>query len=235
MTERGKEVMKNSNNYSELDRDIRFDILRAIGLLCVILAHVSPPAILDQMRNFDVPLMVIVSSAVYGLSKSAKNRNYMSYLKDRFIRLVVPTWIFLLFFFLLAYLFSKLINKTFPFSVEIIITSFSLDSGIGYVWIIKVFLLTALVMPLLMNLYKATNSTTAYLIIICMFYVFYELFYYIYSHFGISSSILNNYFLYLLPYGCVAGFGLVLPQIKNKIAIVSAISGLYPICRTHSS
>ena len=37
------------------------DFLKLLGLFCIILAHVNPPAIIMQIRNFDVPLMVILS------------------------------------------------------------------------------------------------------------------------------------------------------------------------------
>lgn len=37
------------------------DFLKLVGLFCIILAHVGPPAVVMQLRNFDVPLMVILS------------------------------------------------------------------------------------------------------------------------------------------------------------------------------
>lgn len=46
-------------------RDSSVDIMRAIGLLCVILAHINPPSLLLQIRSFDVPLMLFVSGLVY--------------------------------------------------------------------------------------------------------------------------------------------------------------------------
>jgi fucose 4-O-acetylase-like acetyltransferase len=53
-------------------RDIRFDILKVIGLFCIILAHVSPPSLIFQLRNFDVPLMVMISGSVFYLSSFKK-------------------------------------------------------------------------------------------------------------------------------------------------------------------
>lgn len=37
------------------------DFLKMLGLLCIMLAHVNPPQIIMQLRNFDVPFMVILS------------------------------------------------------------------------------------------------------------------------------------------------------------------------------
>ena len=81
-------------------RDDRIDVLRAIGLLCIVLAHVDPPSFILQLRNFDVPLMVLISGSTFYITANNRRQNtYLSYLIDRIFRLVVPTWIFLLFFF----------------------------------------------------------------------------------------------------------------------------------------
>ena len=79
-------------------RDIKFDLMRIIGLAAIILAHTSPPWPISQLRNFDVPLMVIVSGAVFGLSSNNKI-NYFHYLIGRTARLLLPTYIFLIIFF----------------------------------------------------------------------------------------------------------------------------------------
>ena len=41
-------------------RDYNIDILRAIGSLLVILAHVRPPEIILNFRSFDVILLVFI-------------------------------------------------------------------------------------------------------------------------------------------------------------------------------
>ena len=46
------------------------DFLKIIGLSCIILAHVNPPAWIMMLRSFDVPLMVIISSILAELSYS---------------------------------------------------------------------------------------------------------------------------------------------------------------------
>lgn len=38
------------------------DILKVIGLLGFVLAHVTPPTVIFQFRNFDVVLMILVSA-----------------------------------------------------------------------------------------------------------------------------------------------------------------------------
>ena len=117
---------------TERRKDI--DILKTIALLCIILAHVYPPDNLFQIRNFDVVMMIMIS-AYLGLN-NYKNGNYFKYLLKRICRLVIPTWIFLIIFFLINYIFK--INN---FSFSQIVDSFKLNYGIGYVWIIRIYLI----------------------------------------------------------------------------------------------
>lgn len=79
-----------------MKREKYIDVLKVIGLLGIILAHVQPPEVLFQLRNFDVVLMILVS-AYLGL-QSKKSEKLISYLIKRFKRLVIPTWIFISFF-----------------------------------------------------------------------------------------------------------------------------------------
>ena len=57
------------------ERNVSIDILKMIGILFVILAHVSPPGIVTQIRSFDVPLLVIIS-AMLGVKSIEKIQNY---------------------------------------------------------------------------------------------------------------------------------------------------------------
>lgn len=56
-------VLKNKNGmlFLKKERILRYDILKVIALLCIILAHVNPNGLVFQLRNFDVPLMIIIS------------------------------------------------------------------------------------------------------------------------------------------------------------------------------
>lgn len=83
-------------------RMFSLDLLRVLGLLCIILAHVSPPNIIFQIRNFDVPFMVMISGILFNLTNIEKDDkvNIMEYVKKRFVRLVIPVWIFLSILFL---------------------------------------------------------------------------------------------------------------------------------------
>ena len=197
-------------------RTIKYDILRTIGLLAIILAHVNPPDLLFQIRNFDVPLMVFVSGAVYGLFP-AKEKNYFVYLFRRVGRLLLPTWILLSFYFFL-----------FPVSVENMISSYVLLDGIGYVWVIRVFILTALLMPLLFLLKRTFKKT--YIFFLLGVYLFYELFIQSYPQMSFLTDqpmidfLMANVVFYMLSYGFIAGLGLSIKDASQR-TILFILSG----------
>lgn len=111
----------------------------------IILVHCGAPKWLAQFRCFDVPLMFFVS----GLAISGKSiDNYPSYIFKRAKRLLIPTWGFLLIFFALLNGASLVLHKELP-AYNYFIESFAMIGGIGYVWIMRIFLLVAMATPLL--------------------------------------------------------------------------------------
>ena len=189
-------------------RDVGLDGLRTIGLLAIILAHVDPPGLLFQIRNFDVPLMILISGAVFNLS-SGSSKSYWSYFKSRVGRLLIPTWIFLSIFFALVFAITKAIGQTFPYSRNILLESFDLSSGTGYVWIIRVFipllLISFFLYEFLLNLYPVTHLENYSSI---NFFVQYILF-------------------YIIPYGIVAGLGFYITKLRGRsIGFLAIMFGL---------
>lgn len=148
-----------------MNRLKNIDILKIIGLLCIILAHVEPNGIIFQLRNFDVVLMIMISSYLFIINND-KNKSKIDckYLIKRIKRLLIPTWIFLVIFFI--------ISKTFTnYSLKAIIHSFLLHEGIGYVWVIRIYLMVAVLLPILVPMLKKKYS---YLVIIIL-YIIYEI------------------------------------------------------------
>jgi len=200
-------------------RDFRFDALRAIGLFAIIFAHVDPPATLFQLRNFDVPLMVLLMGTVYTLS-SSKNLDYFKYLYHRVFRLYVPTAIFLILFFLIKLVIANFSGTAFPYSKDVILSSFELTTGIGYVWIIRVFIIIALIMPFLWGRYQKIGNKK-FLWTLFFVYIGYEILSQIYPYSGLENYVLvdkifENIIFYLLPFGCVAGLGLAIKDLDRK-------------------
>ncbi len=132
------------------ERDSSIDIMRSIGLCCIILAHVSPPLIIFQLRNFDVPLMVFLSGYLFG-NRKVKIESFQafcSYLGKRCIRLVLPVWIFILLFVGIQFVFPQNFTTYYLNYPDKLWSSFLLMEGIGYVWIIRIFLCIAVLGPL---------------------------------------------------------------------------------------
>ncbi len=78
-------------------RNEKIDLLRFIGLIMIIFAHVGYSGFFMQIRNFDVPLMVVVSGMSFSIGY--KNESYIQYLWKRVKRLLFPVWIFLTIYF----------------------------------------------------------------------------------------------------------------------------------------
>ncbi|OJG26743.1 hypothetical protein RU98_GL003130 [Enterococcus caccae] len=125
------------------------------------LAHVMPKGFFFQLRTFDVPLMAFLIGASY--VKSKQKDSVLSYIWKRFKRLIVPAWIFLSIYFIIITVECLLLRKEFLYTKEILLKSYTLESGIGYVWIIRVFFLVSILLPALYLLSKKseTNLKTA--------------------------------------------------------------------------
>ena len=142
------------------------DFLKFIGLTGIILAHVGSPNYVIMIRNFDVPLMVLLSSMLAAKSIKKYNSN-IAYWISRIKRLVIPTWIFLVIYFIIKAIIT---NKT--TSIEYDLVSFILTKyGIGYIWIILIYLYSALLIPL----FKKIKFSTKNNIIILLIYLLYEI------------------------------------------------------------
>lgn len=79
------------------------DFLKFFGLTLIIIAHVGSPDWLLMLRNFDVPLMVMLSSILGERSYRKYESEGTILVKDYYIsrikRLVIPAWMFLSVYF----------------------------------------------------------------------------------------------------------------------------------------
>ena len=139
------------NSVGEKQRDLRIDILRVLAILLIILAHGKDlPKILYNVRAFDVVLMAILLGMSYILSYKPK-QSYFNYVKKRFIRLIIPTWLFLTVYFLVTNGVKLIVGAPF-YEWSIVRDSYLLTGGIGFVWIIWIYFAIALVSPLIATL-----------------------------------------------------------------------------------
>ena len=97
-----EKFIQSSLNNMEFERKNSIDILRCIALLGIIIIHCGPTSlIVQQLRGFDVPLMVFLSGVSYKISSNRNKSTYKQYLWRRFKRLIVPTWLFITFYIVL--------------------------------------------------------------------------------------------------------------------------------------
>lgn len=234
-------------------QDIRFDILKAIGIVCIVLAHtISRNSLLFELRNFDVPLMVLVSGSLFYISSYSTSFKYLKYLKKRLLRLLAPMWLFLTLFFFVNYLTIQVIGIGSQYSFQQMIKAyFCLNFGYydnWYTWIFRVFILMAVIAPLILSLWRILNKFT-FLLMITAIYTGYELLYYLIGY-RTSLNILksadlsplakqifmfiydvsiNQILFYVLPYGCLFGLGILAVNLNRQeyVKLFWVFSGIF--------
>src|SRR5689334_21423356 len=128
-------------------RDFSIDFLRCVGAFVVMAAHVGAPAWFFQLRNFGTPMLVVVSALSAAVVFRHRRLDPWLFLKRRLLKLTLPAWTFLTFFFMVVLAYSAVLGKPFPFSRDDLVDSYALRSGIGYVWIFRIYIVIALLTP----------------------------------------------------------------------------------------
>ncbi|MDE6860115.1 MAG: acyltransferase [Duncaniella sp.] len=153
------------NKTIKASRDPYIDFLRAFGLLLLVVAHTSAPSVIAAIRTFDVPLMVFVSALCYKPLRGG----YLTYARKRFVRLYKPVFIFLTLFFLAETASLILIGKPMLNYMQIAGSYLLLNNpSIGYVWIMRVFIIMALAIPFLYILSQRINWTELCMIVLSL-------------------------------------------------------------------
>lgn len=189
-------------------RDFSIDLLRFIGISLIILAHVSIPDDLKQVRAFDVPLMVFVSGLAYS-NKSIKDVGKF-YIR-RFLRLVVPVYLYLSLYFAAVFILFNLVFNQNPYPLEKVVDTYLLLGGIGFVWIIRVFLIISIITPLLLPLARSKVNIFVAIIFGLLFFIFYHK---ITSWAFFNNTLAQEYLLYGIGYGLLFYMGLIYERLS---------------------
>lgn len=185
-----------------MDRNHSIDFLRSIGTLLIILAHVSAPKLLTDIRSFDVITLVFISGMSIGYSKK---KSYKQYIGSRIKKLLLPAYI-------AAFLICSIIGlgsivfDGINISWNYVIRSFLLIDGnsIGFIWIVKVYLFIAMLLPIIQAFEnRIVNSNNLYIVI----FIFLVLTSVCIKYFN-SSIVVNEYLYYAIQYSLVALIGL---------------------------
>lgn len=142
-----------------IERDVSIDVLRWLALTGIIMVHISPSPFWEQVRSFDVPMMVFLSAYCFSQSSYIKVDSYKAYCIKRFKRLVLPCW-----FFLIAYFFVYYKVLCHPIDWLNVGLCFSLLTP-WYLWIIRIFVLMSLIAPLIMRPVMRMSSKVFFLTI----------------------------------------------------------------------
>lgn len=197
--------MMESENKNRL---LYVDILRILFILCIILAHVSPPFYLHEIRSFDVVGLVILSS--FFLKETKSLAEYRGMILKRLRRLLLPTYICLTIVFIFICILSILLKMPYPYDFKEILLSYGLVDGIGYVWIVRVLLINCILSPLIIKYAKLSGSLFYSIFFISLFSVSV-------LSLRINTNILTNYvLLYTLGYYFIGSLGYRLKTCTNK-------------------
>ncbi len=209
-------------------RNVNVDLMRLFGLFVIIMAHANPPGWIFQLRNFGTPLLIVASAITYSIIYGQRTLETGRFLAKRLPRLVFPAWLFLSVFFLLFFFAAALLEKAFPFTVEEIASSFLLYDGIGYVWILKVYIFLALMTPWALNFSKSTISNRHYFGFLVIVYALYEL-----SLPALQSlvsiswvSFFDSTVFTILPYGLLYLYGMRLSRLSNFSLLAVTLASL---------
>ena len=150
----------------EANRDVSIDICRIVGTLLVILAHVNIPEFVSELRSFDVILLVLISGICFkGTSRIS------TYIWKRIKKLVFPTWVLLFFLFGSTFVACIVLGRSQVYTSSQIWRSFLfLEGSIGYIWIVRVYLGIAIIIPFASKVVNKAHE----IIVLLAFYLFVE-------------------------------------------------------------
>ena len=155
-------------------RDYKIDNVRAIAMLCIILAHCGPPSILNNLRSFDVITLVFLSSYVINVNKIYDFKSYKEGIGRRAKRLFVPTGVFIVGMSIFQFVIYKIAGRNDLLTTKTVLNSFLLcENSIGYVWIMKVYFVNFAMTPLLIMLVKKIKHIWQYLMLVLIYFFTY--------------------------------------------------------------
>ena len=208
-------------------RSKSIDILKTIGIITIMLSHSRGlPYFVNYFRNYEVILLVMVSGMLY---KDVEDCSFSwKYVRKRLNRIVIPTWAFLVIFLVVLFVASIVLHMPFPYSKRDIIESFTMTNGIGYVWIMLVYCLISMGLPMIWNNYnklRKSNKQIFFYTVGVGIWAVYEIARRYLSGFSadiLPAYVLKNTVLYFVSYSIIAWIGSFLGR---KKAIVSLLIG----------
>jgi peptidoglycan/LPS O-acetylase OafA/YrhL len=207
-------------------RDVGLDALRMLGIFTIMLAHAEPPAWLYQLRNFGTPLLIVASGLATAVTYRSREIETSTFYMKRLAKLIMPAWIFIPIFYGVFFLSFRLVGQPFPFNFETILDTFAF-SGIEGVWILKVYIILALVTPWALRIDRRITDSRIYITFLILAYVTYE---------GIvweitpripprfHAMLVSNIFP-AIPYSLLFIYGMRLDRMRKRSVLLAALLG----------
>lgn len=194
-------------------RDKKIDLLRFIALSSLILAHIIDQNWIFQLNNFNVPLIVMASAMT--MAHSPMVGGYFSYIRKRFKRLILPTWFFLIFYFILLH-FTGIESQRLTF--QHIWGNFTFSNNGGFMWIIRVFLLVSVCAPFISRFDSQITSNRSYLVILFAAFLIYQVFLLWLRTWtrGPVQWFVVEFGCYAISYGLIFALGMRLRKMSSK-------------------
>lgn len=210
-------------------RNRSIDFLRFLGAIAIMVAHADPPTWLAQIRNFGTPMLIIVSAL--SVVVVFRNRPFVAgtFLQKRLLRITIPPWLFLTVFFGSALVVADLLGTPFPFSSDVVVGSYALTSGIGYLWIFKVYVIVALLTPVMLRFKASVPNRAVYFAIILCVYAGYEVFYaflQVAVQNAVTMALIDDTLIVGLPYAVLFAYGLQLEELADRTIVWISIGSL---------
>lgn len=193
-----------------INRNGKVDNLRFIGILLIILAHCGAPIIINNIRCFDVILMVFISSYIHKDIENITAKSYVLYVKKKAKRLLLPTYIFIVFFSVILFCGYRILGRADLFGLKQFCNSLLLcENSVGYVWIMKVYFVNALINPLIVRFQKTLKNSKQFIVILGIQYFVYFIivYFYNYTHAGnnyVLWVVINEWVMCCFPYSLVS-------------------------------
>lgn len=207
-------------------RVVSYDLLRVIGILVIIIAHADPPPWIIQIRSFGPILLIVTSALTHAAIYKDRTLAILPFYKKRMSRLIFPAWIFLTFFFLIYLAFSRIVGEAYPFTWERILHTYTFYSGIGFVWIFKIYMILGVATPLALYFKRRIKTGTSYYLILLLIYIAYELA--IYFTLDSTPDHLKEFHqqvFSIVPYVLLYIYGMRLESLSDrKVLIISFVS-----------
>lgn len=155
-----------------MPRDISIDILRAIAIIAIVFVHVYPSSIAWQFADFNVCLIVFLSGVSFSLS--AYRGGYKQFCIKRLKRIIAPTWVFLTIWYIGILSGFAIKGRIGQFNWIDMLKNYSLMTG-WYVWVMRVFLFTALMSPIVHKLADKKYTMIAGSVLVLVLYEFFHI------------------------------------------------------------